>query len=66
MPEAVLEAGGEPEALRPRPHLAVAGAHQGRGREVISLEWTAVHHERGRTIWAVHHAWDPVAHRWAS
>jgi hypothetical protein len=65
-PEAVLEAGWEAEALRPRHRAVVAGAHRGRGREVISLDWTSAHHERGRKRWAVHQAWDHVEHRLAS
>jgi hypothetical protein len=66
MHEAVFEAGWEAEALMPRHREVVAGAHRGRGREVISLDWTYAHHERGRKIWAVHKAWDHVEHRLAS
>jgi len=66
MHEAVFEAGWEAEALMPRHREVVAGAHRGRGREVISLDWTYAHHERGRKMWAVHHAWDHVEHRLAS
>jgi len=66
MHEAVFEAGWAAEALMPRHRAVVAGAHRGRGREVISLDWTYAHHERGRKMWAVHNAWDHVAHRLAS
>jgi hypothetical protein len=66
MHEAVFEAGWEAEALMPRHREVVAGAHRGRGREVLSLDWTYAHHERGRKMWAVHKAWDHVEHRLAS
>jgi hypothetical protein len=66
MHEAVFEAGWAAEALMPRHRQVVAGAHRGRGREVISLDWTYAHHERGRKMWAVHKAWDHVEHRLAS
>jgi hypothetical protein len=66
MHEAVFEAGWEAEALMPRHREVVARAHRGRGREVISLDWTYAHHERGRKMWAVHKAWDHVEHRLAS
>ena len=66
MHEAVFEAGWEAEALMPRHREVVAGAHRGCGREVISLDWTYAHHERGRKMWAVHNAWDHVEHRLAS
>jgi hypothetical protein len=66
MHEAVFEAGWEAEALMPRHREGVAGAHRGRGREVISLDWTYAHHERGRKMWAVHNAWDHVEHRLAA
>jgi hypothetical protein len=65
MHEAVCEAGWDAEALMPR-HRAVMGrAHRGCGREVISLDWTYAHHERGLQIWGVKKAWDHVEHRFA-
>jgi hypothetical protein len=62
MHEAVFEAGWEAEALMPR-HREVVAGHQGRGREVISLDWTYAHHERGLQIWGVKKAWDHGHHR---
>lgn len=47
MPEAVFEAGWEAEELLPRHRGLIAPEHRGRGREVISLDWTWVPHERG-------------------
>jgi hypothetical protein len=66
LPAAVFEAGWEAEALMPRHREVVAGAHRGRGREVIRLDWTYAHHERGRKMWAGPNAWDHVEPRLAS
>lgn len=63
MPEAVLEAGWDAEALMPHHRAVIAGAHRGCGREVIRLDWTYAHHERGRKIWGVKKAWDHVEQR---
>jgi hypothetical protein len=65
MHEAVFEAGWDAEALMSHHRAVVAGAHRGRGREVISLDWTYAHHERGLRMWGVQKAWDHVAHRLA-
>ena len=51
MHEAVFEAGWEAEELLPRHRTLIAPEHRGRGREVISLDWTLVHHERGPHIY---------------
>jgi hypothetical protein len=50
MHEAVFEAGWDAEQLLPRHRTLIAPEHQGRGREVIALDWTLVHHERGPHI----------------
>jgi hypothetical protein len=63
MHEAVFEAGWDAEALMPRHREVVAGAHRGRGREVISLDWTYAHHDRGPAIWGVQAAWDHIEKR---
>jgi len=49
----------------PRHRAVIASAHRGCGREVISLDWTYAHHERGLKIWGVKKAWDHVEHRLA-
>jgi hypothetical protein len=49
----------------PHHRAVIAGAHRGCGREVISLDWTYAHHERGAKIWGVKKAWDHVAQRLA-
>src|SRR5215470_2760665 len=63
MHEAVFEAGWAADALMPHHRAVIASAHRGGGREVISLDWTDAHHERGRKIWGVKKAWDHVAQR---
>jgi hypothetical protein len=63
MHAAVFEAGWAADALMPHHRAVIAGAPRGRGREVISLDWTYAHHERGGKIWGVKKAWDHVAHR---
>ena len=63
MHEAVFEAGWAADALMPHHRAVIACEHRGRGREVISLDWTSAHHERGLKIWGVKKAWDHVQHR---
>jgi hypothetical protein len=41
----------------------VAQAYQGRGRPVISLDWTLAHHARGPEIYAVTKSYDYVERR---
>jgi hypothetical protein len=65
MHAAVFEAGWDAEALMPRHRAVLAREHRGRGREVLSLDWTYAHHERGPKIWGVHKAWDHVEKRMA-
>jgi hypothetical protein len=63
MHEAVFESAWEADTLMSRHREVVAEAHRGRGREVISLDWTYAHHERGLKMWGVKKAWDHVEHR---
>jgi hypothetical protein len=63
MHEAVFEAGWDADALLPLHRKVVAAAHQGRGREVLSLDWTYAHQDRGPTLWGVQAAWDHVEKR---
>ena len=65
MHAAVFEAGWDTDHLLPRHRALVAPEHQGRGREVLSLDWTYAHHERGPHIWGVQKRWDHVAGRMA-
>src|SRR5512134_2627530 len=63
MHAAVFEAGWDSEALMPCHRAVVAGQHRGRGLEVIGLDWTYVHHDRGPTIYAAKRAYDHVQGR---
>jgi len=65
MHAAVFEAAWDTEALMPRHRAVIAREHHGRGREVLSLDWTYAHHDRGPHIWGVHRAWDHVEKRLA-
>jgi hypothetical protein len=63
MHEAVFEAGWEAEELLPRHRALIAPEHRNRGREVMSLDWTLVHHERGPHIYGTTKSYDYVEHR---
>jgi hypothetical protein len=63
MPDAVWEAGWAADALMPPHRVVIAGEHRGRGREVLSLDWTEAHHERGLKMWGGKKAGDQVEHR---
>ena len=53
MHEAVFESGWDSAALIEHHRTEVAQAYRGRGRQVLSLDWTLSHHERGPKIYAV-------------
>jgi hypothetical protein len=65
MHAAVFEAGWDSHALMRRHRAQVAHDHQGRGREVIGVDWTRAHHERGPPICGVEQAYDDVQKRTA-
>ncbi len=65
MHAAVFAAGWDSPAFMPRHRAQVAYDHRGRGREVISLDWTLAHHERGPHIFGVDQAYDDVQKRTA-
>jgi hypothetical protein len=65
MHAAVFEAGWDVAGLMPRHRTVVAPDHRGRGREVLCLDWTYIHHERGSHIWGVKRRWDHVDKRQA-
>ena len=60
MHEAVFEASWEREELMKQHRARIGSKHQGRGREVLSLDWTLSHHERGKEIYAAKRAYDYV------
>jgi hypothetical protein len=61
--EAVVEAEGGAEELRPRPRRLGAPEQRNRGREGMSLEWTWVPHERGPQIYGVTKSYEYGARR---
>lgn len=64
MHAAVFEAGWSSEELIVKHRQEVAADHQGgRGREVIGVDWTQAHHERGPNIYGVKEAYDYVKRR---
>ena len=65
MHEAVFEAHWDAEELLSRHRALIAPEHRQRGREVISLDWTLVHHERGPHIYGTTRSYDYVERRMA-
>jgi hypothetical protein len=63
MHEAVFEAGRDAEELLLRHRELIALEHRRRGREVISLDWTLAHHERGPHIYGTTKSYDYVEKR---
>jgi hypothetical protein len=63
MHAAVFEAVWSSAALMKRHRAVVAREHRGRGREVIGVDWTLAHHDRGAHIYGVKKAYDYVARR---
>ena len=63
MHEAVFEAAWDAAGLMLCHRAIVASDHRGRGREVLSLDWTYAHHDRGPCIWGVQATWDHVEKR---
>jgi hypothetical protein len=65
MHEAIFAARWAADKLMARHREVIAPKHHGRGREVVSLDWTYAHHDRGPKIWGVKKAWDHVEQRLA-
>jgi hypothetical protein len=62
MHSAMFEAGWDSQELMTQHRQIVGKQHQGKGREVISLDWTRSHHEEGLHIYGVKRAYDYVNH----
>jgi hypothetical protein len=59
----VFESGWGSDALIQQHRAVVAPDHRGQGREVISLDWTFAHHDRGPEIYAAEKSYDYVENR---
>ena len=60
MHHAVFEAGWKSEQMMPKHREIIASEHRDRGQEVISLDWTLSHHEKGEKIYGVKKLYDYV------
>lgn len=65
MHAAVFEAGWQSEELMQRHRQEVALAQRGRGRAVLSLDWTFAHHQYSEKIHGVKAAYDYVNRCWS-
>jgi hypothetical protein len=60
MHHAVFEAPWNSEEIMPQHREIIASDHRGKGQEVISLDWTLSHHEKGEKIYGVKKLYDYV------
>ena len=63
MHEAVFEANWQSGGLMPLHRKVVSGKYCGKGRHVISLDWTSSHHERGPEIYGIKKGYDYTERR---
>jgi hypothetical protein len=63
MHEAVFEAGWQSDELMPHHRKLVGAKYKGKGRHLISLDWTLSHHDRGPKIFGVKKSYDYVNRR---
>jgi len=64
MHEAIFESGWDSEGLLWRHREVVSRSHRGKGKEVISLDWTLSHHLRGPQIYGVKKGYDYVENKY--
>ena len=65
MHEAVFEAGWNREALMSRHRETIAPHYRGRGRAVVSLDWTFAYHPYSQKIYGAKEAYDYVHRCWS-
>ena len=65
MHEAVFEAGWEYQELMKQHRRVVSPIHQGKGREIIALDWTFSYHPYSEKIFAAKEAYDYVNRCWS-
>jgi hypothetical protein len=63
MHESVFETGWDSDRLIQQHRAVVAADHRGHGREVISVDWTFSHHDRGPEIYGNKRSYDYVEGR---
>ena len=60
MHHAVFEARWKSEQMMSKHREIIASEHRGKGKEVISLDWTLSHHDKGEKIYGVKKLYDYV------
>lgn len=65
MHEAVFEAGWKQEELMEQHRRVISPMHQGKGREIIALDWTFSYHPYSEKIFAAKEAYDYVNRCWS-
>jgi hypothetical protein len=65
MHEAVFEAGWKQEELMEQHRKVISPIHQGKGREIIALDWTFSYHPYSEKIFAAKEAYDYVNRCWS-
>ncbi len=65
MHEAVFEAGWKQEKLMEQHRRVISPIHQGKGREIIALDWTFSYHPYSEKIFAAKEAYDYVNRCWS-
>ena len=65
MHEAVFEAGWNHQELMAQHRKVLSPVHQGKGREIIALDWTFSYHPYSEKIFAAKEAYDYVNRRWS-
>ncbi|MEM9508647.1 MAG: hypothetical protein AAGA16_13335 [Cyanobacteria bacterium P01_E01_bin.35] len=66
MHESVFEGGWKYEELMQQHRKVVSPIHQGKGREIIALDWTFSYHPYSEKIFAAKEAYDYVNRCWSS
>ncbi len=65
MHESIFEGGWKYEALMQQQRNVVSRIHQGRGREIIALDWTFSYHPHSEKIFAAKESYDYVNRCWS-
>lgn len=65
MHEAIFEAGWKQEELMEQQRRVISPKHQGKGREIIALDWTFSYHPYSEKIFAAKEAYDYVHRCWS-